>query len=53
MVVVNHQIKRAMPLRQFNKELREEGSQTGVLTFLRHRFAGSAVSAGGLLDSGD
>ncbi len=35
--------------RQFNKELCEEGRQAGVLTFLRHRFAGRAASAGGLL----
>ncbi|VDZ76237.1 Uncharacterised protein [Salmonella bongori] len=35
MVIINDQVERAMPLRQFNKQLGEEGGQTGVLTFLR------------------
>ena len=53
MVIINDQIKRAMPLSQLNKELREKGGQADVLAFLHHDFTGGAMPARCLLKRGN
>ena len=53
MIIINDHVKRAVPLGQFNKQLREKGGQAGVLALLHHHFAGHAVPVGGLLNGGN
>ena len=53
MVIVDDQIQRAMPFRQLNKELRKKRSQTDILPFLHHHFAGGAMTVSGLLYRGN
>ena len=50
-VVIYHQIERALPLCQLNKQLSKEGGEAGVLAFLRHCLTGDAMPTRGLLNS--
>ncbi len=50
MIIINHQINRAIQRRQLDKKLRKQGAKVGILPFLRHRFTAHAVIAGGLLN---
>ena len=53
MIIINHQIQRALPVGKLNKQLRKKRGQAGILAFLHHVFAGHAVAAGSLLNRGD
>ena len=53
MVIINDEVQRALPVGEFNKQLRKKRGEAGVLALLHHRFTGRAVVAGGLLDRRD
>ncbi|MNE08349.1 hypothetical protein D3C80_1009970 [compost metagenome] len=53
MIIINHQIKRAMPFGKFDKKLCEKRRKTRVLALLHHDFAGDAVPVRGLLNGGN
>ena len=53
MVIVNDEVQRALPVGEFNKQLRKKRGEACVLALLHHRFTGRAVVAGGLLNGRD